>query len=79
MSSKTLSRNGKVSCTNLNKMPLKNLRYIVVAGNLLFALWIFFNGMDEGFKATPVQLASYITLFTLLALNSFLIYPKKDK
>ena len=52
------------------------LRYLAIAGNALFALWILYNGIDEGFGATPVQLASYIGLWCLLALNSFLLYRK---
>lgn len=49
------------------------LRYITLIGNGLFVLWILFNGMDSGWSATPVQLASYVGLVILLALNTYLV------
>ncbi len=55
----------------------KALRYFAITGNVLFALWMLFNGIDEGFKATPLQLVSYIGLWALLALNTLLIYRQK--
>lgn len=57
---------------------LKSLRYLAIIGNILFALWVLFNGMDEGWKATPMQSVSYIALLTLLALNSYLVYRKQN-
>ncbi len=56
---------------------MKQLRYLVIVGNTLFALWILWNGIDEGFRATRIQLAAYIFLWLLLALNSFLLYKNK--
>jgi hypothetical protein len=32
-------------------------------------LWILSNGIDEGFKATPVEIVSYIGLIILPPLN----------
>ena len=52
------------------------LRYLAIAGNVLFSLWLLYNGIDEGFQATPMQLTSYIGLWALLALNTFLLYRK---
>jgi hypothetical protein len=44
-----------------------------IIGNAVFVLWILYNGMDEGWRATPVQLASYVGLMLLLALNTVLV------
>lgn len=52
------------------------LKYCAVAGNALFILWMLYNGMDEGFRATPYQLASYLGLTLLLLLNSVLLFQK---
>jgi hypothetical protein len=52
------------------------LTYLAVAGNILFVLWLLFNGMDEGWKATPYQIMSYLGLTFLLALNTYLILRK---
>jgi hypothetical protein len=52
------------------------LTYLAVAGNVLFVLWMLFNGMDEGWKATPFQIMSYVGLTVLLALNTYLILRK---
>jgi hypothetical protein len=53
------------------------LRYIATIGNVLLILWMLYNGMDEGWNASPVQIASYVFLFLLLALNSALLWRKK--
>jgi hypothetical protein len=53
-------------------------KYLAIFGNILFILWILYNGINEGFKGvTPVQFASYIGLTTLLVLNIFLLSRKK--
>jgi hypothetical protein len=52
------------------------LRYLALTGNTLFILWILFNGMNEGWRATPYQLVSYIALVFLLLLNSALLFYK---
>ncbi len=59
------------------KRYLKPLSQLVVTGNVVFVLWLLFNGIDEGFRATPLQLVSYLSLTILLALNSYLILTKK--
>jgi len=56
---------------------MKNLRNIAILGNIVFLLWITYNGIDEGFKGTNIQIASYIGLVLLLILNTALIYRKK--
>jgi hypothetical protein len=52
---------------------MKILSYLTLIGNVVFALWILINGIDEGFKATPIQAISYLILITLLIINSILI------
>ena len=49
------------------------LTYAAVAGNGLFILWMLYNGMDEGWHATPYQLLSYAGLTFLLILNTYLV------
>ncbi len=55
---------------------LSLLKYCALAGNALFILWMLYNGIDEGFRATPYQLASYVGLTLLLLLNSVLMFAK---
>jgi len=62
---------------NLNDIYVL-LKYAAIAGNILFVLWITYNGIDEGFKATPYQLMSYFGLTILLVLNTVLLL-RKDK
>jgi hypothetical protein len=52
------------------------LKYLAVAGNALFILWLIYNGIDEGFRASVYQLASYVGLTLLLLLNSVLLFVK---
>ena len=55
------------------------LRYIAIAGNIIFFLWILYNGINEGFQGTHVEIVSYIGLMTLLILNAILIYSRQRK
>lgn len=52
------------------------LRYLAIAGNVLFVLWMTWNGIDEGFRATRMQAASYIGLTLLLFLNTYLLFRR---
>ena len=52
-------------------------KYLAVAGNVLFILWITYNGIDEGFRGTVYEILSYIGLVVLLVLNTVLILRKK--
>ncbi len=63
----------------MNKKPIiLFVKYTAVTGNIIFILWILYNGgIDEGFKGTIYQKISTIGLFGLLALNIFLILRKK--
>jgi len=65
---------------SMNQNPvLSLLRIIAIAGNVVFILWITYNGIDEGFKGTLPQIASYIGLTTLLILNIVLLSIKNDR
>lgn len=55
---------------------VSTLKVLAVAGNALFILWMLYNGIDEGFRATAYQLMSYIGLTGLLVLNSVLLFYK---
>jgi len=57
---------------------IDRLKYPAVAGNVLFILWMTYNGIDEGFKGTVYQKLSYIGLTMLLVLNSFLLLRKDN-
>ncbi len=54
----------------------KPFKYLAIAGNVLFILWVTYNGIDEGFSGTLVQKMSYVGLMLLLALNTVLILRK---
>jgi hypothetical protein len=61
-----------------NRAPVVNFfRYAAIMGNLLFILWILYNGINEGFKGTVYEIISYIGLMLLLLLNSMLLYEFK--
>jgi hypothetical protein len=62
----------------MNKdISYNTLRYVATIGNVLLILWMLYNGMDEGWSATPVQITVYIFLFLLLGLNSALLWRKR--
>jgi hypothetical protein len=44
-----------------------------IAGNILFVLWILFNGINEGFQGTRIEKLSYLALMGLLTVNAFLL------
>ena len=53
---------------------IKNtLTILAIAGNILFILWILYNGINEGFKATLLEKVFYIGLMGLLAINSIFL------
>ena len=53
------------------------LTWTALAGNILFMLWISYNGISEHFRGTVYQKLSYIGLMGLLAMNSILICRKR--
>ena len=54
------------------------IRYFVIAGNVVFVLWIIRNGMEAGFRGRPVEVASWVGLIVLLVLNAVLLW-RRDK
>jgi hypothetical protein len=52
------------------------LKYLALTGNTLFVLWLLYNGMNEGWRGTTPEIASYILLVFLLLLNSALLFYK---
>ncbi len=63
----------------MNKNNLfKLLSYAAILGNVLYILWITYNGMDEGFSGTMVQKVSYVGIISLLTLNAVLLYLRKE-
>ena len=51
-----------------------SLRGLAIAGNVVFVLWILYNGIDEGFRATaPTQILLYIGMMIVLSLNAALL------
>jgi len=54
------------------------VRYFVIAGNVVFVLWIIRNGMEAGFRGRPVEVASWVGLIALLVLNAVLLW-REDK
>ena len=66
----------------MRKSEMYNLLgFMAIAGNIIFILWMTYNGIDERFQGNPTgpEIASYIGLTILLILNSFLIYNFKRK
>ncbi len=55
----------------------KLLRYLAILGNGFFILWTLYNGINEGFKATPLQIDSFIILWIVLSLNIILLSRQK--
>ncbi len=51
----------------------KILMILTVAGNILFMLWVTYNGIDEHFQGTVWQKLSYIGLMGLLMANTYLV------
>lgn len=52
----------------------KWLKYVAVAGNVVYLLWILYNGIDEGFRARPVEFVAMFGLMLLLVLNAVLLF-----
>ncbi len=62
------------------KSPIIDLlSWLAIAGNILFVLWILYNGINESFQGTTIEKISYITLMGLLAVNAFLLFRKTRK
>lgn len=62
-----------------NKSIIYLLRYAAIAGNIIFILWISYNGIKEGFRGTLPEKFSYVGLMGLLAINTFFLLYKSKK
>lgn len=49
------------------------LSVLAITGNILFILWITYNGIKEHFKGNINEKISYVVLISLLILNSFFV------
>ncbi len=56
---------------------LKFFSWAAVAGNILFILWITYNGLKEHFRGTVYEKISYIVLMGLLIVNTILVFRGK--
>jgi hypothetical protein len=56
----------------------KILRYLVFFGDIIYILWILYNGIDEGFRnIASVRAFALIGLIILLTLNIFLLTSRR--
>jgi len=54
---------------------MKKLKYVVLFGNAVYALWILYNGIDDGFRdIASVQGVLPIGLILLLILDIALLW-----
>jgi len=58
---------------------LKLLFWAAVTGNILFILWVTFNGLKEHFQGTIYEKLSYIALMALLVTNTCLLFHFRKK
>ena len=57
---------------------MKPLKYLALVGDMIYILWILYNGIDEGFRnILNIQAIAPIGLVILLALNIFLLGDSK--
>jgi len=55
------------------------LSLAAITGNILFVLWILYNGISEGFQGTTIEKVSYLALMGLLAVNAFLLIRNRKQ
>lgn len=55
------------------------LTLLSIIGNILFILWILYNGMNEGFVATGMEKIRYLGMVVILALNVILLGTRKKE
>ena len=55
------------------------LTLAALVGNILFILWMTYNGLQEHFNGTIYEKLSYIVLTLLLIINSYLILRKNKR
>ncbi|MEO6229891.1 MAG: hypothetical protein ABIP10_07175 [Ferruginibacter sp.] len=59
-----------------NSPIIELLSWLAITGNILFVLWILYNGINESFQGTTIEKISYITLMGLLVVNTLLLIRK---
>lgn len=57
----------------------KILTVLAVIGNIIFMLWITYNGINEGFEGTLPEKVSYVGLMGLLVINTILILSVRSR
>jgi hypothetical protein len=58
--------------------PMKQLKYIIIFGDIIYTLWILYNGIDEGFADIfTVRGIVPLGLAFLLILNIFILSKRK--
>ena len=57
---------------------MNSLKYLALAGDTVYILWVLYNGIDEGFRDIgSIQGIVSIGLMLLLVLNIFLLRDSK--
>jgi hypothetical protein len=57
---------------------MKRAKYIAIAGDIIFILWVLYNGIDEGFRSImSIQGIVPIGLMLLLLLNLIILWKQK--
>jgi hypothetical protein len=54
-------------------------RYVAIFLNILYILWLLYNGIDEGFKGNIITIMAPLGLILLLILNIVLLKQNKVK
>ena len=62
---------------NGKSISIKLLSLAAIAGNILFMLWVSFNGLKEHFHGTIYEKISYVGLMGLLLVNTYLILRRR--
>ena len=58
---------------------MKLVKYVAFAGDILYILWILYNGVDEGFRDIgSVQSIALLGLILLLIINLILLGKQKS-
>jgi hypothetical protein len=59
--------------------PRRRLVWLAVSGNALFAAWILYNAIDDGFRGTLPQIVSGLGLIALLSLDTLLLVRERER